>query len=69
MGKIVDVEMLSDKITKVKVAIGYEVWEVFSYYCRKVGRLTAKKDEFYEFMEQVVSSKISGITLTFFAML
>ena len=28
-----------------------------------------KKDEFYEFLEEVVSSKISGVTLTFFALL
>ena len=28
-----------------------------------------KKDESYEYLEEVVSSKISGITLTFFALL
>ena len=37
--------MHSDKIKKVKVVIGDEVWEVVWCYSQQVGRLTAKKDQ------------------------
>ena len=42
------VERLSDKILKVTVVIGDEVWEVASCYYPEVGRPTADTDEFYE---------------------
>ena len=48
---IVEVESPSDRIMKVKVAIGDEVWEVFSCYSH---RSSVKKDEFYELLDQVV---------------
>lgn len=43
-----EVERPSERIMKVRVVIGDEVWEVVSCYYSQAGRPTAEMDEFYE---------------------
>ena len=56
IGKIVEVERYSDRVMKVNIVIGDVVWEVVSCYCPQAGRSVNEKEEFYELMDQDVTS-------------
>ena len=42
---------------KVNIVIGDVVWEVVSCYCPQAGRSVNEKKEFYELMDNVVTSE------------
>ena len=58
LGKVVGVERFNDRVMKVNIVIEDVVWEVVSCYLPQAGRSVNEKEEFYELMDEVVSSEV-----------
>ena len=52
-----EVERFNDRVIKVSIVIGDVVWEVVPGYCPQAGRSVDEKEEFYELMDEVVTSE------------
>ena len=55
--KLVRMERYKVRVMKVNIVIGDVIWEVVSCYCPQAGRSVNEKEEFYELMGKVVTSK------------
>ena len=58
IGKFVVAERFNDRVTKVNIVSGNLVWEIVSCYCPKAGRSVNEKEEFYELIEEAVTSEM-----------
>ena len=53
---IIEIKITSDRLMLMKVASEGCVWNIISTYLPQVGCTTAEKEEFYESLEQMVST-------------